>query len=149
MDRMEVQAEARAHNPRLRARIVTAYLRAFERAARSVRSSAGKCGQVDFRAIPKYEAFKLAAKEPCVIEAERAIRAAGLEPQREIATGGLDANWLAARGFPTVTLGAGMRDVHKAGESLVVREYLDACGIALRLATGNDHAQQSAGCRPR
>lgn len=149
MDRMEVRAEARAHDPRLRTRIVTAYRRAFERAARGVRSADGTCGRVDFKMAPKYEAFKLMNGEPCVIAAERAVRAAGLEPCREIASGGLDANWLTSRGIPTVTLGAGMRDVHKAGESLVVSEYLDACAIALRLATEIEGTRRSAGGRQR
>ncbi len=138
MDRLEVHAEARAHDPRLRKKIVAAYRGAFERAARSVRTSAGKRGRVDFTVIPKYEAFKLKANEPCVLEAARAVRAAGLEPEREVATGGLDANWLTARGVPTVTLGTGGRDAHKAGESLVVADYLAACRVALGLATGSN-----------
>lgn len=136
MDRLEVHAEARAHDPRLRGRIVAAYRLAFARAARSVKNASGKRGRVDFRVMVKYNSFRLGANARGLLEAERAIRAAGWEPRREIANGGLDANWLTARGLPTVTLGAGMRDVHTNTESLVVPEYLAACRIALRLALG-------------
>jgi tripeptide aminopeptidase len=135
MDRMEIQAEARAHDSMLRKRIVDAYRRAFRRAARRVRSTLGRRGRVGFKASLKYDSFELDPAEPIVLEAERAVRAAGFEPQQVVTNGGLDANWLNARGLRTVSLGSGSHEAHKVGEYLVVREHLAACRIALILAT--------------
>ncbi|MHC4915141.1 MAG: M20/M25/M40 family metallo-hydrolase [Planctomycetota bacterium] len=137
MDRLEVRAEARAHNKKLRKRVVAAYRKAFERAARSVKSSLGKRGRVSFKATFKYESFELAEDTPCVVEALRAVRAVGIRPKPDVGNGGLDANWMTARGLPAVTLGVGMRGAHKTSECLVIREHLDACRIALLLATPN------------
>jgi tripeptide aminopeptidase len=136
MDRLEVRAEVRAHEPAFRRRLVAAWRRAFERAARRVKSSKGKRGRVEFRAIPKYESFRLPEDHPAVREAMSAVRAAGLDPHAGLAIGGLDANWMTARGIPTVTMGAGLHNPHQFGEHLDVGEYLAACRVALVLATG-------------
>jgi tripeptide aminopeptidase len=136
MERLEVRAEARAHDRRLRKRIVAAYRKAFETAARRVKSSLGKCGRVKFTSALKYDSYELGSAEPGVLEAERAIRAVGLKPEHAITNGGLDANWLTARGLRVVSLGSGSHEAHKVGEYMVVREHLDACRIALVLATG-------------
>ena len=85
-----------------------------------------------------YDAFRLARDEPCLLAAEAAIRGIGQEPQRAIANGGLDANWMSARGIPTVTLGCGQRNPHTVSERLDVAAYDSACRIALRLATGTE-----------
>ena len=66
----------------------------------------------------------------------RAIREVGLEPQIRISNGGLDANWLSARGLPTVTLGSGQQNVHTVNETLNVDDFLNGCRIGLLLAIG-------------
>jgi tripeptide aminopeptidase len=43
---------------------------------------------------------------------------------------------MAAHGFPTVTLGCGQHDIHTVKERLHVPDYLSACRVGLRLATG-------------
>ncbi len=48
--------------------------------------------------------------------------------------GGVDANWLNARGLPTVTFGAGQHRAHTVEEYVDVREYLDGCRLAVALA---------------
>jgi len=90
---------------------------------------------VRFEGRADYEAFRLADDEPALVEAERAIRAVGLEPQRAISNGGLDANWMTAHGIPTVTLGCGQNRIHTTEEFLDVTAFEHACQIALRLAT--------------
>ena len=70
------------------------------------------------------------------MEAAAALRAAGLEPELAVANGGLDANWLTAHGFPTVTLGCGQRNIHTTNEQLEIAHFQAARRIALRLATG-------------
>ncbi len=55
-----------------------------------------------------------------------------------IANGGLDANWLTARGIPSVTMGCGQRDPHTVKETLDLEDFEGACRIALRLATATE-----------
>lgn len=133
---VKLRGEVRSHDPIFRKRLVDEFRKAFEKAAKSVRSDSGKAGKVRFTAELKYESFRLAESEPCVEEALRAIRETGLDPQTRISNGGLDANWLSARGLPTVTLGSGQQDVHTTNETLNVEDYLNGCRIGLRLATG-------------
>jgi tripeptide aminopeptidase len=84
-----------------------------------------------------YNSFRLPATEPCVLAAEAAIQSVGQEPTRFLSNGGLDANWMTARGIPTVTLGCGQLNQHTRDEQLHVPTFKLACRIALRLATGN------------
>lgn len=65
------------------------------------------------------------------------MAAVGLTPLRAVSNGGLDANWLSARGIPTVTLGCGQQNVHTVSEQLDVKAFLNACRIGLQLATGS------------
>jgi tripeptide aminopeptidase len=135
-----LRAEARSHDPKFRQRIVREIRQAFERAAGEVRSAAGAAGKVTIEGSDDYEAFVLGDEEPCVLAAEAAIRSLGLTPVRAISNGGLDANWLTARGIPTVTLGCGQRNPHTAAEYLDLPSFRRACQIGLRLATGTEHA---------
>ncbi len=135
-----IKAEARSHDPAFRRRIVEQFRRAFDDAARQVRNVHGQTARVSFRATLKYESFRLSESDPSVVAAKKAIEAAGLTPELRICNGGLDANWLTAHGLPTVTLGAGQHHIHTADECLVVTEFLQACRVALLLATGAEQA---------
>jgi tripeptide aminopeptidase len=132
---VELRAEARSHDPVFRRRIVRAIEQAFRRAARKVRNRVGACGEVRIDGRPDYEAFKLPDDEPCIRAAEKAVAQLEGQPIRSISNGGVDANWMTARGIPTVTLGAGQKDAHTVSERLDLGEYRQACRIALRLAT--------------
>lgn len=134
-DHVQLRAEARSHDPRFRMRIVHEIERAFERAARRVRNSAGQCGAVQIEGQLDYESFRLARTEASVVAANAAVHAEGHEPELAISNGGLDANWLTARGIPTVTLGCGQRNIHTADEELDIADFHLARRIALRLAT--------------
>lgn len=129
-----LRAEARSHDPAFRRCIIRAIEQAFTRAARSVRSIEGARAKVEIDGHLEYEAFRLSADEPCVTVAEETIRALGGNPERAISNGGLDANWLTARGIPTVTLGGGQLRPHTTDERLNLVEFRQACRIALRLA---------------
>jgi tripeptide aminopeptidase len=133
---VKLHAEVRSHDPRFRKRLVEEFRKAFERAAKSVTNDTGKAGRVRFEADLKYESFRLAESELAVQESLRAIRAVGLEPLTRISNGGLDANWLSARGLPTVTLGSGQTNVHTVNETLNLDDFLNGCRIGLLLATG-------------
>jgi len=132
---VRVRAEARSHDPRFRKRILERIRQAFVHAAEKVQTSDGKKGTVHFQADLKYESFCLSRREPVVQAARTAIQSAGLEPEISICNGGLDANWLTAHGFPTVSLGCGQQSIHTVDESLHVDNYLTACRVALELAT--------------
>jgi tripeptide aminopeptidase len=137
-DHVQIRAEARSHDRKFRERIVKEMRAAFARAAADIRNSAGKTGRVQFDGSLDYESFRLAADEPCVAAAVTAIEAEGLEAELAVTNGGLDANWLTARGIPTVTLGCGQRNIHTAREELDIAEFHAARRIAIRLATGNE-----------
>ena len=138
---VRVRAEARSHDLRFRKRIVAEIRKAFQSAVRQVKSDRGKTGKLDFEANLKYESFQLAEEELCVRAARDAIESVGISPEVRICNGGLDANWMTAHGLPTVTLGCGQQDIHTAGESLHVPSYLQACRIAMLLATGTEQAE--------
>jgi tripeptide aminopeptidase len=137
-DRVQLKAEARSHDPKFRERIVREIHRAFERAVRDVQNSAGRRGSVRIDGRLDYESFRLPRDEPCVAAAAAAVRAEGREPELAISNGGLDANWLTARGIPTVTIGCGQRNIHTSAEELDISDFHLACRIALRLATAAD-----------
>jgi tripeptide aminopeptidase len=142
---VSIRAEARSHEPKFRERISREIVRAFERAAKTVRNTAGKRGLVRIDGSLEYEAFRLTPDEPCVAAAAAAVRAEGRDPELAVSNGGLDANWLTAHGIPTVTLGCGQRNIHTVAEELDIPDFQLARRIALRLATGADsHASPPA-----
>ncbi len=67
--------------------------------------------------------------------AGEAAAVAGLTPTLRITNGGLDANWMVRHGVPTITFGAGQRNVHTIEEFVHLPDYLDGCRLALALAT--------------
>jgi tripeptide aminopeptidase len=137
-DQVVVKAEARSHDPRFRQVIVEHIKKAFRDACQSTTNAAGKRGRVRFEGQLDYEAFMLAPDEPCLLVAEKAVASVGRRPERAVTNGGLDANWMVARGIPTVTLGCGQVNQHTVNERLRVCCFEDACRIALRLATATE-----------
>lgn len=137
-DRVQIKAEARSHDPEFRKEILEAIQDAFRRAAESVKSEFGATGKVEFTSRLDYESFRLSDDDPVVIAAQAAVRSIGGEPLVAVTNGGLDANWLSARGIPTVTLGCGQQNPHTVAERLDVPAFERACRIGLRLACA-DH----------
>ncbi|MEN9663664.1 MAG: Peptidase [Planctomycetota bacterium] len=131
-----LRVEARSHDSAFRKKIVKAIETAFKDAAKRVKNAAGKCGKVVCDGHLDYEAFRLGDDQPCVVAAIDAVRAEGLEPRTEVSNGGLDANWMAVNGVPTVTLGCGQMEIHTTKEQLDLAAYETACRVALRLAVG-------------
>ena len=68
-----------------------------------------------------------------LINCSMAAKIARNEPAVTVIT---DANWMAANGIPTVTLGCGQIDIHTTREQLDLNAFEAACAVALRLATG-------------
>jgi tripeptide aminopeptidase len=136
MPLLKLRAEARSHDPIFRKRIVEAYRKAFTRAVKQVKAADGSTGSVRFSAELKYESFRLDHSEPAIELARKTISALGLTPELCIGNGGLDANWMAAHGLPTVTLGCGQHDIHTIREWLHVPSFLTACRAGLIIASG-------------
>jgi tripeptide aminopeptidase len=134
-DRVSVLAEARSHDAAFRRQIVEQIESAFFTAATEIRNVHDETARASFEGRLDYESFCLPTGHPCVHAAERAVRSCAGEPELTVANGGLDANWLTARGIPTVTLGCGQIGQHTADEALDVNEFRQACRIALELAT--------------
>ena len=137
-DYVELKAEARSYSSTFRKTIVRQIKRAFERAAKEVVNDAGRSGSVEFSVQTDYESFRLSPQQPCVKIAEATVRRLGGSPIRFLSAGGLDANWLTARGIPTVTLGCGQLYQHTCREELDLSWFHKACKIALNLATVSD-----------
>ena len=135
--RSQVWVEASGHDAAFRGRIVKAIEKAFAAAVKKVTSSDGHTGKLSISGRLDYEAFRLADDEPCVKAAGEAVRAIGLEPRFDISNGGLDANWMAANGIPTVTLGCGQMHIHTTNEQLDLVAYEQACRAALLFATAS------------
>jgi tripeptide aminopeptidase len=136
MSRVELQGEVRSHDPKFRLRLADEFRKAFERAVKRVKNDAGKRATLTFEQDLKYESFALDPESPCVRSALAAAALVGVAGETRISNGGLDANWLSARGLPTVTMGSGQEHVHTTDELLYVDDYLAACRIAVVLATG-------------
>lgn len=135
-DHVELRVEARSHDAEFRKEMQETIEQAFHRAVGEVKNSHGQTGEVIINSNLQYESFVLNDDEPGVLAADAAIRAIGLEPTHEIVNGGLDANWLTARGIPSVTMGCGQRNPHTVNETLDLNDFENACRIALHLAVG-------------
>ena len=130
-----LRAEARGHDAVFRNRIVRAIEKAFKKAVNQVKSSSGRKGTVSISKRLDYEAFRLNKNEPSVRTAHKVLETLGHTPYYDISNGGLDANWMAANGIPTVTLGCGQHAIHTTNEWLDLKTYKDACRTAIMLAT--------------
>lgn len=138
MPEVEIEAEARSHQPAFRKRIVKEYRSAFQKAVKSVKNSTGKAGTLSFEEDTRYEAFSIKESSECVQVAKKAAAALGLTPNPRPCDGGLDANWMAEHGYPAVTMGCGQDGIHTVDETLHIEQFLNACQIATRLAAAID-----------
>ena len=136
MSLVTIQAEARSHDNKFRQQIVAAWRDAFETATDCLTNASGQYGTLRFEEDIRYEPFRIDDNSPCVLAAKAASESVGLKPVAQICDGGLDANWLAVHGFPTVTMGCGQHEIHTVKERLFIPEYLAACKVGLALATG-------------
>jgi tripeptide aminopeptidase len=80
-----------------------------------------------------YPGYALAADDPPVALAGRALRACGHEPVLISSGGGVDANVLNARGIPTANLGNGMQGIHSADEQIAARDVRAMVDVTLAL----------------
>jgi tripeptide aminopeptidase len=100
-----------------------------------VTATDGAVAAVKYAHVKSSPPFNLHANSPPVKRAAKALEALGLKPELMFSPGGLDANWLDKHGIPTVTIGAGQREVHTVKEYVELDEYVTGCKIAVLAAT--------------
>jgi tripeptide aminopeptidase len=130
-----MRGEARSPELSFAAEIAEAFGRAFEEARQAVKATDGAMAEVKYTHVKAYPPFRLADESPAVTRAAKALEALGLKPKLVFSPGGLDANWLDKHGIPTVTIGAGQREVHTVKEYVELDEYVTGCKIAVLAAT--------------
>ena len=133
MPAMHILSEARSHDPAFRKRIIETWKAAFTRSAGEVVNRQGEVGGVGFGPGPTYEAFALREDDPVVRTTLEAARACGIEARTVSNNGGMDANWIVAHGIPTVTFGAGQRQVHTADEWIDLNDFERACRLVVAI----------------
>ncbi len=139
MSKVSLQAEARSHDSRFRQKIVDEFHKAFRKAVHFLQNAEGQSGVLQFEEDLRYDAFHIDPQSACVQAAARAVEMLGMTYQTVVSDGGLDANWITAHGFPTVTMGCGQHNIHTVRERLFVPDYLKACELALILATAGEN----------
>ncbi len=135
-DYVKVMGESRSHDPKFVREITAAYKAAFANAAGRVTDDEGKPAKVKFTLRPDYAPFRLKESDPVVGRAVAAVKSLGMEPNLRVTNGGLDANWMAKHGVPTVTFGAGQHEIHTVKEWVDLDEFEAAVALAYALATG-------------
>ena len=130
-----IRGEARSPESAFATKIAEGFKAAFEKARAEVKNVDGEMAKVEFRHVPAYPPFRLAEDSPATTRAVAALGTLGIKANLIFSPGGLDANWLDKHGIPTVTIGAGQREVHTINEYVELDEYLTGCRIAVLLAT--------------
>jgi tripeptide aminopeptidase len=133
-----MRGEARSPELSFAAEIAEAFKRAFEEARQAVKATDGAVAEVKFTHVKAYPPFNIADDAPVVRRAVKALETLSLKPNLVFSPGGLDANWLDKHGIPTVTIGAGQREVHTVKEYVELDEYVMGCKIAVLAATLKD-----------
>jgi len=137
-DYVHIKGESRSDNEAFVSAITRAYERAFMGAAAQVKDDTGATAEVTFESRADYYPFRLGDDEPAVRHAKRAAEALGLQASTKFSHGGLDANWFARHGVPTVTIGAGQHEIHTTKEYVDLAEFADGCRMAVALATSEE-----------
>lgn len=134
-DYVFIKGEARSPESAFASEIAEGFKTAFAQTQKDVTNSEGEAAKVTFEHVAAYPPFRVPEDSPAVTRAVKAMKTLGLQPNLIFSPGGLDANWLDKHGIPTVTIGAGQREVHTVKEYVVLSEYAQGCRIAILAAT--------------
>jgi len=134
-DYVYVRGETRSPDAKFAATITKAYKAAFIKAGNEVKDDRGGKAKITFTGRDEYPPFNVPNSSPAVKHAIAAAKSMGLKPKTLFSNGGLDANWFAKYGLPTVTIGAGQYDIHTVKEYVYLPEYIEGCQLAVALAT--------------
>lgn len=134
-DFVHIDGESRSDNEAFTSAITDAFKQSFIKAAQQVKDDGGEAARARFESRADYFPFRLPDDAPAVVHARHAAESIGLKPTTVFSHGGLDANWFARHGMPTVTIGAGQHEIHTVNEFVDIPEFLDGCRLAVALAT--------------
>ena len=90
-------------------------------------------GTVEYEIVPFVRAYRLEPGNAALELADRAIRAAGIEPKHVPTGGGSDAHEFNAKGMTTACLGAGYRDAHAVTEFMPHDELRRLTEVTIQL----------------
>lgn len=93
-------------------------------------------GSVKYAVEPFVRAYRLGDDDAALVRADRAIRAAGIEPNHIPTGGGSDAHEFNAKGMTTACLGAGYRDAHAVTEFMPYDELRRLAEVTIQLVLG-------------
>jgi tripeptide aminopeptidase len=130
-----IKGEARSPESTFATSIAEGFEQSFKKAQAEVKNSQGESAEVKFEHSASYPPFRLDEKSPAVQSAVKAMKQMNIEPNLIFSPGGLDANWLDKHGIPTVTIGAGQREVHTLKEYVVLSEYFEGCRLSVLIAS--------------
>ncbi|MCI0366222.1 MAG: M20/M25/M40 family metallo-hydrolase [Phycisphaerales bacterium] len=134
-DYVRINGESRSDSEQFTSAITAAFKDAFTKAAAQVRDDKGETAQAKFDGRADYFPFRLPDDAPAVVHAKHAAESIGLKPTTQFSRGGLDSNWFARHGLPSVTFGAGQHEIHTVKEYVDLPEFADGCRMAVALAT--------------
>lgn len=140
MPSLHALAECRSFDINFRTKVLNTWKAAFEQAVADANHKAlgrnvNGVASVKFTAGPEYPPCVLHKDSLTVRVACEAIRKLGRTPKLQRDAGGQDTCNLVAHGIPTVGVGAGMRNAHARQEFLDIPEFMDACRLAIEIAT--------------
>jgi tripeptide aminopeptidase len=137
-DFVAIKGEARSPKAEFATKIASEYKAAFMRAEAAVTDVDGATSEVKFEHKPSYPPFKISQDSDVARRAGQAAKRLGLEPSYVFSNGGLDANWIDKHGIPTITFGAGQREIHTVKEYVELEDFRAGCKMAIVLATLDD-----------
>lgn len=134
MEEVYLKGEARSlKNEKLAKQ--TAHMKAcFDKAVKKfTKKIDGKIYKPEVKFVPmlRYPAVNVPKNHPMVKSAMAAAKKLGVRLRALASGGGCDANVLAGQGFTLPNLGVGVRDCHTSKETLILKEFYNACAIAL------------------
>ena len=107
---------------------------AMRKAAEDAAAAFG--GRVEIEQQGRFTATRFSEDHPGIRLAEKAIRAAGLEPHHTSTFGGSDAQNFNEKGIATAILGCGYRDMHTVDESMPREALRQLTQVAAQLILG-------------
>ena len=126
-ERCRLQAEARSLSAERAEKVATELVDHLQEAA-----DAGEC-DLDVTVERMFEGYRVRAREPHVVLAERALRACGFEPRPIDTGGGSDANALMSNGFRCANLANGTERNHEPTERVSVDALESMLEVAIAL----------------
>jgi len=105
-------------------------------AAKRLPNDKGERAKIEFKSDRAYNSFKLSQRSAVTKHAVYALMQNDIKPRfRKNIMSGLDACWLNHHGIPTIPMGIGAHNLHQPDEYLDIKEFIQACNVAVSLAS--------------